>query len=36
MLLLECMVEITGFAMSIGKLDTEFLIGVLEMCDSTT
>jgi len=30
----ECMDEIIGFALSVGKLDAEFLVSLLEMCDS--
>ena len=27
--LLECVVEIVGFSLSVGKLDAEFLVGLL-------
>ena len=36
MLLLVCTVdpdETIGFVLGLGKLDTEFLVGLLEMCD---
>jgi len=33
--LLECMVDAIGFALSVGKLDAEFLVGLFEICDST-
>ena len=34
MYLLDCMAKIIGFALNVGKLDAESLVGLLEMCDS--